>query len=188
MRENRSSGRDAAVLVAGIAAGILGSRLLPPIIAMASGVVRGGKGQDAFDILITDHRTIQSLLDQMVATPTESNAKRTSLFLLLKRKLGKHAMAEEDVVYPLLHEEAADQGRSKHLYDEHADMKILLYDLEERLMSRTDWNEPVQRLRTLINEHIEEEEQVVFPRLRSVSSGKLSKISGQIRREEALIL
>jgi hemerythrin superfamily protein len=68
-------------------------------------------------------------------------------------------------------------------------MKILLFELEERLMSGADWSEPVRRLRELIASHIEEEEQVVFPRLRAqMGEDRKSTVSGQISREEALIL
>ena len=38
---------------------------------------------------------------------------------MLKRKLAKHAMAEEDVVYPIVHNQTAETTESKHLYDEH---------------------------------------------------------------------
>ncbi len=121
--------------------------------------------------------------------PAESTVKRASLFLALKRKLGKHALAEEDVVYPLLHNEGQDAEASKELYDEHADMKILLFELEELLKSGADWSTQVRSLRDLIQEHVNEEEQVVFPKLRQIfDQSQSSKVSGQIRREEALIL
>ena len=189
MHENRNSGRDVAVLLAGLAAGVLGSRLLPPLIAMATGSARARKSGDPFDMLSADHRQIMSLLDSMVTHADGSSARRASLFLMLKRKLGKHALAEEDVVYPILHAEGAGSSESKDLYDEHADMKILLFELEQRLMSGSDWSEPVQRLRELIRSHIEEEEQVVFPRLREkMDQSRRTMVSGQISREEALIL
>ena len=189
MNHDRNKGRDVAVLLAGVAAGVLGSRLLPPLIAAASGSIRAGKSGDPFDTLIADHRQILSLLDGMVAQHDGSSIRRASLFLMLKRKLGKHALAEEDVVYPILHSEAVDSSESKDLYDEHADMKILLFELEERLKSGSDWSEPVGTLRDLIRSHVDEEEQVVFPRLRArLDEERKSTVSGQISREEALIL
>ena len=65
MNETRNSGRDIAVLFAGVAAGVLGSRLLPPLIASATGSARASKSGDPFDILVADHRQILSLLDGM---------------------------------------------------------------------------------------------------------------------------
>ena len=177
------------MMVAGIAAGVLGSRLLPPLVAMASGAARARRTGDPFDVLIADHRKIESLLDSMVAEPSGATAKRSSLFLMLKRTLGKHALAEEDVVYPILHGETGSSAQSKDLYDEHADIKILLFQIEEILMRGGDWSEPVTSLRSLVMSHIHEEELDVFPRLRQqFDETRKSKVSGQISREEALIL
>ena len=131
---------------------------------------------------------IESLLKQMAATRADCHAKRTSLYLLLKRKLGNHVMTEEDIVYPLLHEEVMERDRSQILYEEHADMKALLHELEECLTFRSEWHEPLDRLSSLIHEHIKEEEQVVFPRVRDLGSEKLPDLSGQIRRDEAVVL
>ena len=125
----------------------------------------------------------------MTKQPADSTARRSASFLMLKRKLAKHAMAEEDVVYPILHNEVHDATESKHLYDEHADMKILLFELEQCLMSGTDWSAQVRRLRDLIMHHAEEEERDVFPRLRQrLDEMGAPKVSGQISREEALVL
>jgi hemerythrin superfamily protein len=189
MTEDKNSARDLAVLIGGIAVGILGSRLLPPLVASASGMRRARAGNDPFELLIEDHRQILSTLDEMVAASADSTLQRSRMFLRLKRKLGKHALAEEDVVYPLLHTQAQQGGESKHLYDEHADMKILLFQLEGLLKTGEDWSEPARSLRDLIRGHVEEEEHSVFPQLRrSFQEDQAPKISGQIRREEAMIL
>ncbi|HWR51043.1 MAG TPA: hemerythrin domain-containing protein [Bryobacteraceae bacterium] len=187
MRTHQSTGRDVAMLIGGVAAGVVGSRLLPPLVAAATGWTR--TGEDPFERLIRDHRQIMSILDEMVATPAGSRVNRSRMFLMLKRKLAKHAMAEEDIVYPILYAEGQTSQQSKHLYDEHADMKIFLFRLEELLKSGEDWSEPARALQNLVRRHVEEEEREVFPRLRqTLAQDRRPKISGQIRREEALIL
>jgi hemerythrin-like domain-containing protein len=187
MTRRQSTGRDFAMLAGGITAGIIGSRLLPPFIAALTGRVRTSK--DPFDILIEDHKQLLSILDRMAVAPADSTMQRSRLFLMLKRKLAKHALAEEDVVYPLLHSQSEQAAQSKHLYDDHADLKILLFQLEDLVKSGQDWSEPVRSFRDLIRRHIDEEEQQVFPRLRALlGEDRLPKVSGQIRREEALIL
>ena len=51
------------------------------------------------------------------------------------------------------------------------------------------WNETVGMLRSLIREHAEQEEKTIFPELRrELKEIRWPKISGQISREEALIL
>lgn len=189
MAKKSHAGRNAAMVIGGVAAGIVGSRLLPPLIAAAGGMSRTRAGGDPFDRLIQDHRQILSTLDQMLAAPADSTFRRSRLYLMLKRKLAKHAMAEEDVVYPLVQRGSAQDNQSKHLYDEHADMKILLFQLEERLKAGTDWTDLVRPLRDLIHHHADEEENNVFPQLRrSLNESMLPKVSGQIQREEAMVL
>ena len=72
---------------------------------------------------------VQSLLRKMAEASEDSAAERMKLLLMFKRALGKHAMAEEDVVYPILHEIAGAAEQARELYDEHAQMKIHLYGL-----------------------------------------------------------
>lgn len=187
MRTQQSTGRDVAMLIGGVAAGVMGSRLLPPLVAAASGWTR--TGENPFERLIRDHREIMSILDEMVAEPAGSRVNRSRLFVMLKRKLAKHALAEEDVVYPLLASQGQTSEQSKHLYQEHADIKIFLFRLEEMVKSGEDWGEQARLLHNLVRGHIDEEERDVFPRLRqTLTRDRQPKISGQIRREEALIL
>jgi hemerythrin superfamily protein len=189
MTDNQNNnGRDFAVLVGGVAAGILGTRLLPPLLASASGAIRAKRSGDPFKLLIQDHRRLVSILAEMEKTPQDSMGRRNTLFLMFKRKLAKHALAEEDVVYPLLHDED-EQGQSRHLYHEHADMKILLYQVEESLLAGTDWKAPVACLQNLITSHIQDEEQNVFPKMRQVlDKERRARVSGMISMEESLIL
>ena len=121
---------DAAKIAGMFAVGMIGGRLLAPLIASASGNMRTRMGSDPFDRLIEDHR--QVILDEMESTgPDSSRAQKGKLLLRVKRMLGKHAMAEEDVVYPLLHDGAHAESETRQLYDEHADIKIHLYELEQ---------------------------------------------------------
>lgn len=180
------SGRDIAIVVGSIAAGVLGSRLLPPLLAMGRGGMKSG---DPFEKLENDHRLILNTLHEMEQSQERGKAKRMALFLILKRKLAKHALAEEDVVYPLLNDAARSRKAAKHLYDEHADMKILLFEIEMAVMQGRPWFEPVRNLRQIIEHHVREEEDEQFPRLRRVlSERRSSQVAAQVHREEALIL
>ena len=177
------------MVIGGIAVGLAGSRLLPPLIAMASGAMRGKFTGDPFQKLENDHRLILGTLETMEQQRDTGMGKRTALFLTLKRKLGKHALAEEDVVYPLLQGEAARHEAAKHLYEEHAEMKVLLFDIESCIMESRVWTEPVRRLREMIERHAREEETEQFPHLRAIlDESRVSQVAAQVHREQALIL
>ena len=49
MDRRRFSMRDVAAIAGGVAAGVFASRLLPPLIAQASGSVRNRLGEDPFE-------------------------------------------------------------------------------------------------------------------------------------------
>ena len=189
MRRRNGSGQRMAMLLGGVAGGVIGGRLLPPLFAAMTAAGRTRAGADPFALLIDDHRKILSILDEMAVSPSYSKLRRGRLFLALKRKLAKHAMAEEDVVYPLVRNYSASGDERKHLYDEHAEMKILLYTLEAQLKDRESWSATLAPLRDLIQRHFDDEERNIFPELRlRLSGAELPKVSGQICREEALIV
>jgi hemerythrin superfamily protein len=173
----------------GAAGGILLGRFLPVLLANANGLVQGIAGRDPFDALIQQHRTLLSLLDRMEQVPTSDWAKRKVLFLAFKRTIGKHAMAEEDIVYPLLKTEAERHEATQKLYREHASMKIHLFELERAILEEDGWRDAVRALRSEIEPHAREEEETEFPRLRELLDNKRTALlSRKIRQEEALVV
>lgn len=182
--------RSLAMFAGGAVAAIIASRLLPPLTAQATGTARAKAGyRDGFDTLVRDHRKILSLLTRMERSPDNAVIDRTQLLLRLKRQLAMHALAEEDVIYPLLHGRAHEAGDARHLYEEHADMKMHLFTLEETPKDDPYWIETLRDLKALIEEHVRQEEDVDFPKLRRMlGKRETAHISGSVQREKAFIL
>jgi hemerythrin superfamily protein len=175
---------------AGAMAGYALAKAGPPLISQLTGTISGAGGRDAFEGLIEDHRKVLALLDEMIEAEAP---RRMALFLQLKRDLSKHALSEEDVVYPLLRERAHDYEDTQRNYAEHAEMKIALASIEELLMNADltsdTWREHMRRLRHLIAAHARHEEDNEFPRLReSLGDEKRAAVSGMIAREKALLV
>jgi iron-sulfur cluster repair protein YtfE (RIC family) len=177
----------ATTLIAGILVGILAGRVLPPFLAMACGAARARAGHDPFESLIADHQRFRDLLARM--GDATSTLQRGQLLLRLKRGLAAHAMAEEDIVYPMLQDEAGAEPDPTHLYAEHAAMKVLLFRLEKKALGGEDWTDEVGALSALLTEHARHEEEVDFPRLRALlgAEGGVS-LARKISREKALVL
>ena len=183
--DNRSA--RSTTLLGGMLVGILAARILPPFLAMACGAARARAGHDPFESLIEDHQRFRALLARMQkATAT---VQRAQLLLRLKRGLAAHAMAEEDIVYPMLQDEAGAKPDPTHLYAEHAALKVLLFRLEKRVLQGEDWTEEVGALSALLNDHARHEEEVDFPRLRDLlgRDGGVA-LARKISREKALVL
>ena len=167
----------------------MASRLLPPVIEMARGSLKVQAGADPFQQLVDEHNSLRSMLDEMEHLAEGSKAKKARCFLLFKRTLAKHAMAEEDIVYPLLTREGEREEAAEHLYQEHAKMKIALFRLEQALKGEGDWSASVRELRQLIVPHARQEESEEFPRLRErLSHAKRVAAGRDVLREEAMVL
>jgi iron-sulfur cluster repair protein YtfE (RIC family) len=181
--------RTAASLAGGALIALVGSRLLPPLVAQARGAARTRGGGDPLGSLLDDHRSILSHLDAMVETAESEVFSRTQHLLRLKRRLAAHAMAEEDIVYPALREHLETVDDATHLYEEHAEMKVLLYKLEQTPKSDEQWHLHATELRTLIQRHVRQEEEVDFPKLRAtLDKAMSSELASKIAREKALLL
>jgi iron-sulfur cluster repair protein YtfE (RIC family) len=168
---------------------MLAGRLLPILIANANGAARASIGQDPFAGLIREHRQLLALLDKMENARQSSFVRRGTLFYLFKRKIAKHAMAEEDVVYPMLTDDAERGDAARKLYEEHGRMKILLFELEQSIRDDQGWLKAVHGLRSEIEPHAHQEENVEFPALRAgMDKARKVKLARKIHQEEAVIV
>lgn len=181
--------RGVAAFAGGAAAALVASRFLPPLMAQAAGAARAAAGRDPFDALEQDHRVILSLLSRMEQSADAGAFQRTQLLLRLKRRLSAHALAEEDVIYPMLHEQAQELGDTMRLYGEHAEMKMRLHALEQMAKDDPRWIETARDLKALVERHARQEEEVDFPKLRNaLDEQAMTSLSGQVQREKALLL
>lgn len=183
------SSRSMAAFACGTVAGLAAGRLFPPLVASAAGAARVTAGRDPFEPLIADHRRFVDLLDNMAESRPGSVLRRTQLLLRLKRGLAAHAMAEEDVVYPLLSDRAKAAEDARRLYGEHAEMKMLLFRLEQTPKAEPGWSRLARDLRTLVAEHARHEEEVDFPRLRTALDHTARiRLARDLHREKSLVL
>lgn len=189
MSTPKSSDHHLVLFGLGALAGALSGRLLPIFLAIGNGAARSALGQDPFAGLIRQHRQLLELLDRMNGTSHSNCFRRATLAYLFKRKIAKHAMAEEDVVYPMLAQQADRAEAARKLYEEHGRMKVLLFQLEQSVADDARWFAAVHGLRQEIEPHARQEEEVEFPALRNrLDKGGRIKLSGQIHREEAVIV
>lgn len=183
------SGQGVAAFAGGAVLAVIASRVMPPLIAQMAGAARASVGRDPFDALAHDHRHILALLSEMVQTPIDDLGRRTRLLLRLKRRLAAHAVAEEDVVYPMLHDHAHEVDDTKRLYGDHAEMKMHLFTLEQLRKDDPQWLAVAHDLKQLVTDHIQQEERVDFPKLRrQLDDREVVTLSGSVAREKALLL
>ena len=181
--------RGLAAFAGGAAAAFVASRMLPPFLAQAAGNARAAAGRDPFDMLAQDHRIILSLLEAMEHSPDNATFTRTQKLLQVKRHLSAHALAEEDVIYPMLHDAAGAVSDVRHLYSDHAEIKMHLHALEMMAKNDPNWARRAGELRALVESHARQEEEIDFPKLRAaLSERQTRRMTGNMQREKALLL
>jgi hemerythrin superfamily protein len=193
-RRNRSSndwfsGREMLIFGAGAMLMLIASRMAPPVAGRAIGSIRAMTGTDPFDALAQDHQKVLALFDRIEATDDGMSLRRNAMLLQLKRMLTAHALAEEDIVYPMLHDDAHRRDEAKKLYREHADVKVRLFELEHKAKDDPTWIDDLRALHRMIQQHAEEEEQIEFPQLRAaLDEARRGSLLGEVQREKSMLL
>lgn len=178
-----------AAFAGGAVTAFIASRFLPPVLAQAVGSTRAAIGRDPFAALAQDHRDMLAYLSDMEQSPANAALRRTQLLLRLKRRLTAHALAEEDVIYPMLSDQGGDPDEARRLYADHAEVKMQLHALEQTSTDAPEWRDRVRALRTLIETHARQEEEVDFPKLRgALNEQAITRLSGTLQREKAMVL
>ena len=124
---------------------------------------------DWFEVLSAERKRIERLFKQIEATSDDQAHRRTRLLESLSAALTKHALQKENVIYPALR--GSDQGAaSTHLAAEQFEIKTYLYELDRLPKSDPRWLRKLTALNHIVEEHMREEEETVFPPFRAALS------------------
>jgi hemerythrin superfamily protein len=135
------------------------------------------------DALKAEHKMTLALFDQMEATSDDATGTRAGLLIKIKYALSKHALQEENVIYPAMRE-ANEAHDADELNSEHGYVKTYLFELENMAKDSPEFLARVRSFRQLLEGHIRNEEDVIFPRLRATMSEEQNrKITLAMNRE-----
>ncbi len=190
LQHERAFERDARSWLASPAAQVAGAAVLGFVVGVAASGARKAAAQGAevfagdwLGVLKAEHRRVEGLFDALLKTTPRQKGRRAALFAQIDDALTKHALMEETVVYPALKETHTD-GMAKHLYADHADIKILLHDLTEIDKADPAWLEKVRALEACVAHHVHEEEEDVYPRFHDqLSPQQNAKLTLQVHRQ-----
>lgn len=118
------------------------------------------------EALAAEHKATLAVFDLIQATPDTAKGKRSMLLANLKHMLAKHALEEENAVYPALRD-AGMTAEADELNSEHGYVKQYLYELDNMSNDSPRFLETVAKFRGDIEEHMREEENDLFPRLKA---------------------
>jgi hemerythrin superfamily protein len=177
-RDNSGLVALAGAGAAGIALGVLA--MIGRKVAVQAPTFLAGEWDEA---LAAEHKAVLLLFDALQATEARNTTKRTILLAQMKHALAKHALQEENVVYPALRDAGEVEGADE-LNKEHGYVKQYLYELENMPNDSPKFLDTVAKFRADIEDHMQEEEQDLFPKLRAQLSPEKNKhITAMMNKE-----
>ena len=124
--------------------------------------------------LAAEHAAVIKIFDALDNTTSKNTTKRAMLLAQLKHALAKHALQEENTIYPALRDsgqtEAADGLNKDHGY-----VKQYLYELDNCPRDSDAFLAILRRFRSDLEKHVREEEDTLFPALKAQLSPEANK-------------
>lgn len=123
--------------------------------------------KNAIELLKRDHKHVKTLLAQLKETTSRATKARQELLAKIEVELRAHMRIEEEIFYPALRDAAETNEQREMLaeaYEEHrAIEKLILPDLKKTDVSSETFGGRTKVLKEMIEHHIDEEEEEMFP-------------------------
>jgi len=121
---------------------------------------------DVIELLLSDHRSIERLVDQLDAT--DDPAECRGLFLRLVEQLAAHEAVEQGVVFPAFRDSLESPGDDilDHRMGEHQELNELLAEMRSLAPDGFAFTKRQSAFELEIKEHFRREEETVFARMR----------------------
>jgi len=142
--------------------------------------------EDVIAVLVGDHRLITGLLEQL--DEEDRPAEMRALFLRIASELAAHEAAEDDVVFPAVRAAVpADSDEVLALLAGHDEVNSLLTEMLCLDPAGFGFAKRAAALVVELQAHFAEEEEVVFPEVRSVlGSEELAGLASRVRMARRL--
>ncbi len=123
---------------------------------------------DAIELLTADHRNVEKLFkayDKLVEDEGTYNEKE-SLAATICAELTMHTHIEEEIFYPAARDVLDEEDLIDEAIVEHASAKDLIAQLADMAPDDDLYDAKIKVLSELIEHHVEEEEDEMFPKLK----------------------
>lgn len=124
------------------------------------------------DVIRMDHQKVNVLFGQIESS--NDPKKIQEYFGQIYKDLSVHAEAEEQVVYPAVRPFYGESD-TKELYDEQAEMKVMLDSIKAMSPTSSGFKQQVSRLKDAVMDHVRQEESTMFAAIRNNCSDDQKK-------------
>lgn len=122
---------------------------------------------DPIELLKTDHRRFEKLLEDGGATTDRAIKGRGEILKALTTGLNVHEAIEEQLFYPALRPHAEAHAIVLEGVEEHHVADVLIKELHKVAKDNEKWGAKFSVLKESIEHHIKEEERMMFPAARA---------------------
>lgn len=124
------------------------------------------------DVIRMDHQKVNVLFTEI--ENSNDPQKIQEYFGQIYKDLTAHAEAEEQVVYPAVRP-FYGEGDTQELYDEQAEMKVLLDRIKANSPGSSEFKDGVRQLKDIVMDHVRQEESTMFAAIRNNCSSEQSE-------------
>lgn len=142
---------------------------------------------DAIQLLLNDHQKVEGIFQQF---EQGGNAEQfTQLFTQLYQELTLHSLVEEAVFYPALAAFPELSSLLKEAYKEQAEVKATFGELAALDNTTTQWSDRMNKLMRDTLNHVQLEQDQIFPRARQLlGEQKLQTLGQQLEKAKQINL
>jgi hemerythrin-like domain-containing protein len=123
---------------------------------------------NAITLLTDDHVKVRKLLTELESTTERGVRTREELFQKVKTELTVHEIIEEEIFYPELKAHPKAREIVLEAYEEHDVVDTLMGELSDLPYDDETWGPKAKVMKENIEHHIQEEENEMFEKARSV--------------------
>ncbi|MBD2091208.1 hemerythrin domain-containing protein [Microcoleus sp. FACHB-1515] len=135
------------------------------------------------DVIRMDHQKVNVLFMELLQS--NDPQKIQEYFGQIYKDLNVHAKAEEEVAYPAVRGKYPD-GDLKELYDEQAEMRVIMDELKSTDPASPIFKEKVNQLKNIVMDHVRQEESTYFAAIRdNFSSEESERLATQFKEYKA---
>ena len=144
---------------------------------------------DAIELLMADHRNVEKLFkkyEKLVENEASYNEKG-ALAATICAELTVHTQVEEEIFYPAARDILDEEDLVDEAVVEHASAKDLITQLADMSPDDDLYDAKIKVLSELIEHHVEEEEDEMFPKVKKARLDTASLGSEMAERKQELV-
>ena len=134
--------------------------------------------QFATDLLRTDHATVRALFDEYQSAMDEDAASRQVIAQEICMQLEIHHRVELELFYPAVRDE--DSSFIDNAIEDHEEIAATIAEIRDLPASRDEYDDCIIQLMDMVEAHVAEEEDLLFPELEERMPATLVALTDEI--------